>query len=104
MISAVATGRQRCRAHLTAARAPPFWFTKNTVFGASHSDKTTEVMEKIAVHKSNAILRIITHAFTYVSRKRDVSQQNRYRCFVSDHDLKQYVKTFFFSKTSCFDF
>ena len=30
-----------------------------------------------------------------MSRKRDVSLQNRYQYFVSDYDLKQYVKTFF---------
>ena len=36
-------------------------------------------------------------------RNRDVSLYNRYRYFVSDYDLKQYVKTFFF-KTSCFYF
>ena len=30
-----------------------------------------------------------------VSRKREVSPQNRYRYFVDGHDTKQYVKTFF---------
>ena len=30
-----------------------------------------------------------------VSRNRDVCLQKRYRYFVSDYDLKQYVKTFF---------
>ena len=35
------------------------------------------------------------HVFTDVSRRRDVSIQNRYRLFVSDYDLKQSVKTVF---------
>ena len=30
-----------------------------------------------------------------VSRRRKARQQNRYRYFVSDHDMKQYEKTFF---------
>ena len=36
------------------------------------------------------------HGFTDVSRKRHESLQNRYQCFVSDYDMKQCVKTFFF--------
>ena len=35
---------------------PHFWFTKNTVFGTSHNDKTTNSDGKIAVHKSDAII------------------------------------------------
>ena len=38
---------------------PPFWFSKNTVFGTSHNNKTTDSDGKIAVHKSDAILRLI---------------------------------------------
>ena len=34
----------------------------------------------------------------YVSRKIHVSLQNRYRCFLSDYDVKQYVKIFFFKR------
>ena len=30
------------RVPLTAACAPPFWFTKNTIFGTSRNDKTTD--------------------------------------------------------------
>ena len=37
---------------------PPFWFTKNTVFGTSHNDKTTDSDGKIAVHKPDTILRL----------------------------------------------
>ena len=35
------------------------------------------------------------HAFTDASRNRGVSVQYRYRYFVSDYVLKQYVKIFF---------
>ena len=38
-----------------------------------------------------------------MSRKRHVSLQNRYWYFVSDYDMKQYLKTFF-SKISRFNF
>ena len=38
-----------------------------------------------------------------VSRNKDVSLQNCYRYFVSDYDLKQYVKAFN-KKTSAFVF
>ena len=40
------------------AACAPIWFTKNTVFGWSHNDKTTDSDEKIAEHKSDAILRL----------------------------------------------
>ena len=38
---------------------PRFWFTKNTGFGTSHNDKATDSEGKIAVLKSDAILRLI---------------------------------------------
>ena len=50
-------GGKECCTPLTAACAP-FWFTKNADFGTSHN-KTTDSDEKIAVHKSDAILRLI---------------------------------------------
>ena len=42
---------------LMAACAPILVY-KNTVFGTSHNDKTTDSDGKIAVHKSDAILRL----------------------------------------------
>ena len=50
-------GGQGCRAPPNGCLCPPFWFIDNTVFGTSHNDKTTDSDGKIAIHKSNAILR-----------------------------------------------
>ena len=36
--------------------------------------------------------------------KRHVGLQNRYRCFDSDYDMKQYVKTFFFQRPAALIF
>ena len=39
---------------------------------------------------------LLTRLYTDVSRKRHVSLQNRYQYFVSDYEMKQWVKKIFF--------
>ena len=56
-----------------------------------------------AVHKSDAIIHLINMHLQMCCGREIVRLQNHYRYFVSDYDIKQYVKTFF-SKTSYFDF
>ena len=75
----------------------------NIILLRSIFDSLRNCWQPTAVHKSNGVIHLIKYTFTDVSRKREVRQQNCYRYFVSDHDMKQYVETFF-SKTSCFDF
>ena len=94
---------------------PPFWLTKNTAFETSRNDKTTDsqtMTEKgIITFKHNSPLMFFRFFATLLAancctlfwlygcvaelRKRHVSMQNCYRYFVSDHDMKQCVKTFF---------
>ena len=38
---------------------------------------------------------LLTRPYGCAAEERCISLQNRYRYFVSDYDLKQYVKTFF---------
>ena len=102
----------------------PILVYSNTVFGTSRNDKTTDNDRKrinYVKHSSpltfilceiagNQLLYInLTQKPVLLTRlygcvgKRDASLQNRYRYFVSNYDMNQYVKTLF-SKISCFDF
>ena len=56
-----------------------------------------------ASHKSDAILRLINTPLR-MCRGRHTSLQNCYRHFVSDYDMKHYVKTFFLFEDQLFRF
>ena len=111
---------------LATACASPFWLTQNIVFETSRNDKTTDndgkrnnnvqtffdVFSILCEIAGNQLLYIdltqysvlLTRFYVCVAEGH-VSLRNRnQQYFVSDYDMKQYVKTSFFSKTSCFGF
>ena len=106
---------------------PPFWFTQNTFLAHHVTIRKQTIMKKGTIafkHTSRLkysrfFCKIVSHQLLCINvtqlsvlltrlygcaaEERCISLQNRYRYFVSDYDLKQYVK-FFFLRPAAFVF